>query len=110
MKAVNVKLPENLEMKIMRDVKRLFKNMNLLKDKKLDYLTNFEIKTRNFFMDFLKCIKLMILKSLLKIRIRHIFLLLNSWILKLRPIAVGPAWPTHRLSNYVDILLKNIIM
>lgn len=48
MKAVNVKLPENLEMKIMRDVKRLCKNMNLLKDKKLDYLTNFEIKTRNF--------------------------------------------------------------
>lgn len=65
MKAVNVKLPENLDRKIMRDVKRMCKNMNiLLKDKKLDYLTNFEIKTRNVFMDFLKCIKVIILKPL----------------------------------------------
>lgn len=30
--------------------------------------------------------------------------------LKLRPIVADPAWPTHRLSKFVDILLKNIIM
>lgn len=30
--------------------------------------------------------------------------------LDLKPIVAGPAWPTHRLSNFVDILLKNIIM
>lgn len=29
MKAVNVKLPENLDRKIMRDVNRLCKNMNI---------------------------------------------------------------------------------
>lgn len=28
--------------------------------------------------------------------------------LKLLPILAGPAWPAHRLSNFVDILLKNI--
>lgn len=28
--------------------------------------------------------------------------------LKLLPILASPAWPTHRLSNFVDVLLKKI--
>ena len=92
----DVKLSGNPDKNIMRSLEQLcHKYAHLLKEKELDYLTNFEMKTSNF-------------NNLIKTAItdQHQTYVTSSepMDLKLRPVAAGPACTTYRMSNLIDVL------
>ena len=89
-------------------IKQLISNTESdLTDKEQDYLTKFECKTSTFYglpkihksVTIIKAIQ----EQNTEVNIDEVE------DLKFRPILAGPACPTHRLSNLIDILLKPFI-
>ena len=94
---------QNRIMNNLKVILHLYKKC--LTDKELDYLTNFQAKTSNFYglpkihkskMINVKCEQLS--SSYVQIN--------RPTDLKLRPIVAGPICETSHLSNFLDILLK----
>jgi hypothetical protein len=71
----------------------------------VDYLTNFETKASNFY-GLPKIHKSKEIQSGLIRENSSYVKLPQPSDLKLRPIVAGPACSTHRLSDFLDILLK----
>lgn len=90
----------------MIKIKRFTKKFeNHLTEKEIDYLLNFETKNSNFY-GLPKIHKSKKLKDWLeKINLRYIKLP-QPGDLKLRLKVAGPSFPTQRLSNLIDIILK----
>ncbi|XP_062587971.1 uncharacterized protein LOC134249655 [Saccostrea cucullata] len=99
-------LVSNEDSKTMRRIRKFTNNFadNLTK-KEVDYLTNFEIKSSNFY-GLPKIHKSKEIQNGLEGKNSLYIKLPRPTDLKLRPIVAGPACPTHRLSNLLDILLK----
>ena len=76
-----------------------------LTDKECDYLTNFKCKTSNFY-GLPKIHKCAIINQACKETNSSYIHICSPNDLKLRPIIAGPSCETHRLSNFLDILLK----
>ncbi len=72
------------------------------------YLTNFEVKTSNFY-GLPKIHKSRSVIEAVNATTTDFAECHNPEDLKFRPIVAGPACPTHRLSNFVDILLRPYI-
>ena len=83
----------------------LSKHATVTTEKEHDYLTNFEKKTSNFY-GLPKVHKSKEIQTAVKIQNSEYIKLRNPSDLKLRPIIAGPSCPTHRLSNFLDIILK----
>ena len=99
-------LPSNDDGKTMRKIKKFTsKYTDILTDKEVDYLTNFETKASNFY-GLPKIHKSKEIQSGLTRENSSYVKLPQPSDLKLRPIVAGPACSTHRLSNLLDILLK----
>ena len=90
-------------------MKRVFdlihKYSDCLTKKEQDYLTKFECKSSNFY-GLPKIHKSKQIQSGLENNTSSYIKLPEPTDLKLRPIIAGPACPTQRLSNLLDILLK----
>lgn len=76
-----------------------------LTDKETDYLTNFECKTSNFY-GLPKVHKSDTIKKMCEETKLPYIEMMKPDNLKLRPIVAGPANETHRLSSFLDLLLK----
>ncbi|KAK3091940.1 hypothetical protein FSP39_023867 [Pinctada imbricata] len=76
-----------------------------LTDKEIDYLNNFEMKSSNFY-GLPKIHKSKEIQHGIQAKNATYVKLPQPGDLKLRPIVAGPACPTHRLSNLLDIILK----
>ena len=68
-------------------------------------MTNFNCKTSNFY-GLPKVHKSKEIKDAIKTQNTEYIEIINPRDLKFRPIVAGPANPTHRISNLVDILLQ----
>ena len=79
----------------------------MLQEKEFDYLTNFEMRTSNFY-GLPKIHKSNSIKTAIEEQNQTYISTGEPTDLKLRPIVAGPACPTHRLSNFIDILLKDL--
>jgi hypothetical protein len=79
-----------------------------LTDKERDYLLNFEWKSSNFYGLPKVHKSASILKAVQEQNCEYIKILRPA-DLKFRPIVAGPACPTHRLSNLMDIILKPLV-
>ena len=100
------KLPQNEDKKTMSQIGKLIRNhgQNLTKNE-IDYLTNFEVRTSNFY-GLPKIHKSKeIQENIRNCKNTHIKIP-KPEDLKLRPIIAGPSSSTQRLSNLLDILLK----
>lgn len=76
-----------------------------LTSKEKDYLTKFEMKHSNFY-GLPKIHKSKEIQEGIQLQNSSYIKLPEPHDLKLRPIVAGPACPTHRLSNLLDIILK----
>ncbi|CAG2243423.1 unnamed protein product [Mytilus edulis] len=79
-----------------------------LTDKECDYLTNFKCKSSNFY-GLPKIHKSNVIRESCKNSKSECVNIPHPNDLKLRPIVAGPSCETHRLSNFLDILLKPIL-
>ena len=99
-------LSSNEDRKTICKIKRFTsKFAENLTDKEADYLTNFEVKTSNFY-GLPKIHKSKEIQEGLKDKSSFYVKLPRPSDLKLRPIVAGPVCSTHRLSNMLDIILK----
>ncbi|CAC5412478.1 unnamed protein product [Mytilus coruscus] len=80
----------------------------VLTDKEFDYLTNFKCKSSNFY-GLPKIHKSNFIREPCKNSTSVCVNIPHTNDLKLRPIVAGPSCETHRLSNFLDILLKPIL-
>ena len=81
------------------------KYQNELTKKESDYIQNFTYRTSNFYGQP-KIHKSTSITTAIKEQNADYIKLPPPPDLKFRPIVAGPASPTHRLSNFVDIILK----
>ncbi|KAK3098881.1 hypothetical protein FSP39_023944 [Pinctada imbricata] len=100
------KLPKNEDRKTMSLIGRLIRfHGHQLTKNEIDYLTNFEVITSNFY-GLPKIHKSRdIQENIQNCREAHVKIP-KPEDLKLRPIIAGPSCSTQRLSNLLDILLK----
>ncbi|XP_061190017.1 uncharacterized protein LOC133197844 [Saccostrea echinata] len=99
-------LVSNEDSKTICKIKKLTsKFADNLTVKEVDYLTNFENKSSNFY-GLPKIHKSKEIQDGLEGKNALYIKLPRPTDLKLRPIVAGPACPTHRISNLLDILLK----
>ena len=80
-----------------------------LTEKEMDYLTNFNCKSSNFY-GLPKIHKSKTINEICRNSEKTYINIPRPDDLKLRPIVAGPACETHRLSNMLDILLKPFII
>ena len=99
----------NKDRKTISLIRQLILNTeSTLTDKEQDYLTKFECKTSTFY-GLPKIHKsVTIIKAIQEQNTEYVHID-EVEDLKFRPIIAGPACPTHRLSNLIDILLKPFI-
>lgn len=90
---------------ISKIIKLCTKHNNILKRKEKDFLTNFIIKTNNLY-GLPKIHKSEQIKYAISTQNSEYIQIHNPDDLKFRPIVAGPACPTSRLSNLIDILLQ----
>ena len=83
----------------------LRKHQDLLTEKKIDYLQNFEVKSSQFY-GLPKIHKSNTISERCKNANSSYVEVKDVTDLKLRPIVAGPSCLTHRLSNLIDILLR----
>ena len=103
------KFPSSNDKKIMNNLKKLINKFdNELTEKEINYLTNFEYKTSNVY-GLPKIHKSATISNSIKEQQSIIVTVDEPSDLKLRPIIVGPACPTHRLSHFLDIILQPFI-
>ena len=99
-------IPSNIDHRIMKQLSNLVsKHRNSLTAKESDFITNFEPKPSNVY-GLPKIHKSKEIQNAVKEQGNEYIKLLQPKDLKLRPIIAGPACPTHRLSNFIDIILK----
>ena len=100
-------IPENDDQKVLKKISKLVdeQGRNLTKDEK-DFLLKFECKTSNFY-GLPKIHKSKIILSEVEKQNSEYIKILQPNDLKLRPIVAGPSCPSHRLSNVIDISIKN---
>ena len=92
--------------KVMNKIKALIsKHGNNLTDKEIDYLTNFEMKCSNMY-GLPKVHKSKEITEAIKTCSSEYVDIKSPSDLTFRPIVAGPACPTSRLSEVIDILIK----
>ncbi|KAL5012387.1 hypothetical protein ScPMuIL_010938 [Solemya velum] len=100
------RIESNKDKTVMRDIKKfLKKHHESFTNNEIDYLTNFEGKTSNFY-GLPKIHKSKEIQDAIKQQHTIYVQVKNPTDLKLRPIIAGPQSPTQRLINLIDILLK----
>ena len=77
-------------------------------EQKIDYPTNFQYKSSNFY-GLPKIFKSKIVSKLIEEQVSEYISCLQPKDLKLRPIVPSHKFPTKRLSNFFDILLKPLL-
>ena len=101
-----VELESNQDRTIMKNINCLIKKyQNELTKKESGYIQNFTYRTSNFY-GLPKIHKSTSITTAIKEQNADYIKLPPPPDLKFRPIVAGPASPTHRLSNFVDIILK----
>ncbi len=102
-------IPDNVDSITMKRIRSLVKDHSTeLTEKEQQYLTVFEVKTSNFY-GLPKVHKSAVIINEVKETVED-FIQCNDPIdLKFRPIVAGPSCATHRLSNFIDILLRPYI-
>ena len=99
-------LDNNIDQKILSKIKRFCQTHDkTLTKKEKDFLTKFNCKTSNFY-GLPKIHKSKEIKNAIKTQNKEYIEIANPRDLKFRPIIAGPANPTHRISNLVDLLLQ----
>ena len=78
-------------------------------EKEVDYLQNFEAKTSNFYELPNVHENKQINEKCKFAKSSYVEMSENILDLKLRPIVAGPSCHTHRLSNLIDELLRNML-
>ena len=100
---------ENPDKKTLSKLKHLVQNTDAnLTRKEKDYITNFEAKTSQFY-GLPKVHKSETIKDAINEQMSKCTETEDPPDLTFRPIVAGPACPTHRLSNLIDILLRPFI-
>ena len=102
-----VVLPQgNQDQTIMNKITKLVKRFeNETTKPEKQYITNFSWKTSNFY-GLPKIHKSSLISNSIKEQNCEYITLPAPADLKMRPIVAGPVSPTHRLSNYIDLILK----
>ncbi|XP_060085696.1 uncharacterized protein LOC132565106 [Ylistrum balloti] len=96
----------NKDETVLKRIGKLIKKYpGQLTDKEQDYLMNFQCKTSNFY-GLPKIHKSKEVQTAIAQQRSEYIVMPPAKDLKMRPIVAGPASPTHRLSNFLDILLK----
>ena len=96
----------NMDKTTMQVIGRLVtKYQNHITDKEQNFLLQFEVKTSNFY-GLPKIHKSMEIQDAISQQNNAYVYLHSPADLKFRPIVAGPQCPTHRLSNFIDIILK----
>ncbi len=104
-----VQLPENVDSLTMNRIRKLVKDHSTeLTEKEQQYLTDFEVKTSNFY-GLPKIHKSTVIINEVKQTAEDFIQCIDPADLKFRPIVAGPSCATHRLSNFIDILLRPYI-
>ncbi|XP_071132786.1 uncharacterized protein [Mytilus edulis] len=99
-------IPDNIDHLVKRRMNTVLnKYTTATTEKEYDYLKNFERKTSNFY-GLPKIHKSKEIQSAINSQQNEYIKVQKPTDLKLRPIIAGPASPTHRLSNFLDIILK----
>lgn len=99
----------NMDSTTMCKINHLIRNhCDELTDDEQKYLVEFEVKTSNFY-GLPKVHKSKNIIDSLNNASQNVVECKNPSDLKFRPIVAGPACPTHRLSNFIDILLRPYI-
>ncbi|CAG2219099.1 unnamed protein product [Mytilus edulis] len=99
-------IPDNIDHLVKRRMNTVLnKYTTATTEKEYDYLKNFERKTSNFY-GLPKIHKSKEIQSAINSQQNEYMKVQKPTDLKLRPIIAGPASPTHRLSNFLDIILK----
>ncbi|CAG2218796.1 unnamed protein product [Mytilus edulis] len=99
-------LNDNMEKKTKRNINKLISKFpHCTTEKEVDYLTKFEVKTSNFY-GLPKIHKSKEVETAVQQQ-NCAYIEINSpKDLKFRPIVAGPQCPTHRLSHFIDLILK----
>ena len=101
-----IQLSKNEDEAILRKIKRLIKNFgNFITENEKEYITNFLMKTSNFY-GLPKIHKSKTITDAVTDQNNDYIKLKPPADLKMRPTVAGPISPTHRLSNFVDLILK----
>ena len=101
-----VPLHKNMDLNILSKLGKVIKkHKKCLTKEEQDYLLNFEFKTSNFY-GLPKIHKSELIKREIQLQNSEYIQCLRPPDLKFRPIVAGPACPTHRLSNLIDIILQ----
>jgi hypothetical protein len=101
-----IQLSQNEDEPILRKIKRLIKNFgNFITENEKEYITNFLMKTSNFY-GLPKIHKSKSITDAVTDQNNDYIKLEPPADLKMRPIVAGSISPTHRLSNFVDLILK----
>ena len=90
--------------KIMRKIEKLTHEQELTKHE-AEYIQRFTYRTSNFY-ELSKIHKSTTIQMAIKEQNSEYVKLNPPADLKMRPIVAGPCSPTHRLSNFLDIVLK----
>lgn len=99
-------VPKNMDKTTLALIHRLISQYDChLTDKEKDYLMNFENKS-SLFYGLPKIHKCQEIIQAVKHQNQPYIKVTPPQDLKFRPIVAGPSSPTHRLSNFLDILLK----
>ena len=103
------KCPSYSSQKVLKQLNDLISEYGAgLTDKEKDYIVNFECKESNFY-GLPKVHKSRIISDACTNNTSSYIEVKEPNDLKLRPIVAGPCCETHRLSNFIDILLKPYI-
>jgi len=102
-------IADNADRKTMCAIRKLLsKYPNCLTAKECDFLVNFEVKCSNIY-GLPKIYKSKHIQEATELQNAEYVKIYRPNDLKLRPIVAGPACPTHRLSELLDILLKPLL-
>ena len=101
---------DNCGRKVFKDLEKLVARFsNCLLKEEQDFLIKFSFSTSNFY-GLPKVHKSKIIQEAMQVHNREYIRKYESSDLTLRPIVVGPNYPTRRLSNPVDISLKPFLI
>ncbi len=103
------KVDQNEDLNVIKNLNSLLKQYEKdLTKKEVDYIKNFQWKTSNFYI-LPKIHKCDAIIQEIATSDRNYIEMSAPNNLKGRPIIAGPASPTHRLSQFIDTLLKPIV-
>ncbi|CAC5382133.1 unnamed protein product [Mytilus coruscus] len=99
-------LNDNMDKKTKRNINKLISKFpHCTTDKEVVYLTKFEVKTNNFY-GLPKIHKSKEIETAVQQQNCAYIEIKSPKDLKFRPIVAGPQCPTHRLSHFIDLILK----